>query len=123
MGMETAWAEQGIVGRGILVDLARWREKQSDPAVRNFDCFQTSPIPLAHLQACLQDQGTEVKFGDILFIRTGKSQPQPSRPRPRPRPPLHPLINKRIWHKKHTCLIPIPKNMYHTYIHTSITLC
>lgn len=68
----TAWAEQGIVGRGILIDMASWREKQSDPAIKNFNCFETSPIPLTHLQACLQDQGTEVKFGDILFIRTGE---------------------------------------------------
>lgn len=66
-----AWAEQGIVGRGILIDLASWRKKQTDPAIRDFDCFETSPIPLAHLQACLAAQGTEVRFGDILFIRTG----------------------------------------------------
>ncbi|KAF3770990.1 hypothetical protein M406DRAFT_245045 [Cryphonectria parasitica EP155] len=66
-----AWAEQGIVGRGILIDLVAWREKQTDPSLQTFDCFATSPIPLAHLQACLRDQGTEVRFGDILFIRTG----------------------------------------------------
>lgn len=66
-----AWAEQGIVGRGILIDMASWREKQSDPSIKNFNCFETSTIPLAHLLACLKDQGTKVKFGDILFIRTG----------------------------------------------------
>lgn len=39
--------------------------------MRDFDCFATSPIPLAHLEACLAAQGTEPRFGDILLIRTG----------------------------------------------------
>lgn len=85
-----AWAEQGIVGRGILIDLASWREKHPDPAIREFDCFATTPIPLEHLQACLKAQGTEIKFGDILFTRTGK-QPIP----PPPSPSTAPIPNTR----------------------------
>lgn len=69
--IKTAFAEQGIVGRGILVDLASWRSTHPDPQIQSFACFETSPIPLAHLQACLAAQGTTVQFGDILFIRTG----------------------------------------------------
>ncbi|KAG6356670.1 hypothetical protein INS49_014544 [Diaporthe citri] len=66
-----AFAEKGIVGRGILVDLYSWRQKQDDPALKEFNCFETSSIPLKDIKACLAAQGTEVKFGDILFTRTG----------------------------------------------------
>lgn len=73
--MLTAFAEKGIVGRGILVDLHSWRQKQDDPALKEFNCFETSSIPLKDIKACLAAQGTEVKFGDILFTRTGRSPP------------------------------------------------
>lgn len=72
----TAWAEQGIVGRGILVDYHGWRTSQPDDGkVSAYDSFESTSISLADLQACLEAQGTEVKFGDILFIRSGKSLP------------------------------------------------
>ncbi|KAK3501551.1 hypothetical protein B0T13DRAFT_446668 [Neurospora crassa] len=75
-----AWARKGIVGRGILVDHHSWRLEQisskkptnPDPRLVNFDHFATTPIPLEDIHACLESQGTEIKFGDILFIRSGK---------------------------------------------------
>ncbi|KAH8908593.1 hypothetical protein BR93DRAFT_944186 [Coniochaeta sp. PMI_546] len=68
-----AWAEKGIVGRGILVDYHTWRLKQAEtnPSYAAFDAFATTPIPLSDLQACLAAQGTEIHFGDILIIRSG----------------------------------------------------
>ena len=72
-----AWTEKGIVGRGILVDFHSWRLEQNDSAYTNFDAFETTPIPLNDLKACLQAQGTEVKFGDILIIRSGKCLSHP----------------------------------------------
>lgn len=71
--MFIAWAEKGIVGRGILIDYHSWRLKQaeSDPTYREFDAFATTPISLKDLKACLEAQGTEVRFGDILIIRSG----------------------------------------------------
>ncbi|KAI1824768.1 hypothetical protein F4861DRAFT_234385 [Xylaria intraflava] len=69
-----AWAEQGIVGRGVLVDYHSWRnspEGQAQSKVKEYNSFATVPIPLEDLQACLKSQGTELKFGDILFIRSG----------------------------------------------------
>lgn len=63
------------MGRGILVDLHSWRQKQDDPALKEFNCFETSSIPLKDIKACLAAQGTEVKFGDILFTRTGENPP------------------------------------------------
>ncbi|KAI0108639.1 hypothetical protein GGR51DRAFT_514474 [Nemania sp. FL0031] len=69
-----AWAEQGIVGRGVLIDYHGWRtspEGQAQSKVENYDSFESVSIPLEDLQACLKAQGTELKFGDILFIRSG----------------------------------------------------
>ncbi|KAI0433064.1 hypothetical protein F5Y09DRAFT_108971 [Xylaria sp. FL1042] len=69
-----AWAEQGIVGRGVLVDYHGWRtspEGQAQCKVKNYDSFESVSIPVEDLEACLKAQGTELKFGDILFIRSG----------------------------------------------------
>ncbi|KAF6823004.1 hypothetical protein CMUS01_10862 [Colletotrichum musicola] len=63
----TAWQKHGIVGRGILVDHHTWRLSQNKP----YDPFAHDAIPVSDLKACLEAQGTEVKFGDILFTRTG----------------------------------------------------
>ncbi|GKT40863.1 uncharacterized protein ColSpa_01044 [Colletotrichum spaethianum] len=62
-----AWQKHGIVGRGILVDYHSWRLEQNIP----YDPFARDAIPVSDLKACLEAQGTEVKFGDILLTRTG----------------------------------------------------
>lgn len=68
----TAWAEHGIVGRGILIDYHSWRLSQPASApLTPYDSFETLSIPLSELQACLAAQGTVPQFGDILFIRSG----------------------------------------------------
>ncbi|KAI1504125.1 hypothetical protein F5X99DRAFT_406200 [Biscogniauxia marginata] len=56
-----AWAEQGIVGRGILIDYHGWRESQGDTA-KAFDSFASVSIPLEDLKACLAAQGTEISL-------------------------------------------------------------
>lgn len=67
---ETAMAEQGIVGRGILLDFHSWRLAQDPPIP--YDPFKTGSIPLKYLKATAEAQGTEIKFGDILLIRSGE---------------------------------------------------
>ncbi|KAF2203401.1 hypothetical protein GQ43DRAFT_454467 [Delitschia confertaspora ATCC 74209] len=62
-----AWSEKGIVGRGVLVDYHAWRTANNIP----YSPFETDSIPLSHLKATLASQGTELKFGDILIIRSG----------------------------------------------------
>ncbi|RFU33939.1 hypothetical protein B7463_g2415, partial [Scytalidium lignicola] len=62
-------AEKGIVGRGILLDYHSWRLAQNPPIP--FDSFSSTSIPLSHLLAVAESQGTEIKFGDILILRTG----------------------------------------------------
>ncbi|KAI0398321.1 hypothetical protein F5Y17DRAFT_464258 [Xylariaceae sp. FL0594] len=69
-----AWSEQGIVGRGVLLDYHGWRTSPDGRArskVKEYDSFDSVAIPLEDLQACLEAQGTELRFGDILFIRSG----------------------------------------------------
>ncbi|KAL6231980.1 hypothetical protein BDW75DRAFT_247556 [Aspergillus navahoensis] len=62
-----AWAKQGIVGRGVLIDYYRWRLAQGKP----FDTMSAHPITQEELVACAQDQGLQFKQGDILFVRSG----------------------------------------------------
>lgn len=67
------WQKKGIVGRGILVDYDRWRRangKHYQPLATT-DETKVCAIPLEDLKSTLAWQGTEVRFGDILIIRTG----------------------------------------------------
>jgi len=66
-GVLLAWSEKGIVGRGILVDFHSWRQGKDI----DYTPLKTSAIPLKYLKATLEAQGTEVKFGDILIVRSG----------------------------------------------------
>lgn len=61
------WARRGIVGRGVLADIGRWREAQGRPIVHD----APDPVMPDEVLACLSDQGTEVNEGDILLIRFG----------------------------------------------------
>jgi len=61
------WAQRGIVGRAVLCDVARWREKVGRPIQHD----QPDPIEAEELLACLADQGTQLEEGDILLVRTG----------------------------------------------------
>lgn len=62
-----AWAQEGICGRGVLLDYHEWRIKQG----RDHHAFETGNITVSDLKAVAKEQGTEFKFGDILFIRSG----------------------------------------------------
>jgi kynurenine formamidase len=61
------WARRGIVGRGVLLDLARWAEAQGRP----IDPFSGDEIPVRDLEDCARDQGVELARGDIVCVRTG----------------------------------------------------
>lgn len=68
------WETRGIVGRGILIDYDRWRRTHNikyDPLPSTVTDWKPSRISLDDLKAVLKEQGTEVKHGDVLFIRTG----------------------------------------------------
>ncbi|KAK3112835.1 hypothetical protein LTR53_010466 [Teratosphaeriaceae sp. CCFEE 6253] len=61
------WSKQGIVGRGILLDYHEWRIHQG----RAHHAFETGSISAADLKAVAEYQGTEIRFGDIMLIRSG----------------------------------------------------
>ncbi len=56
-------AEKGVVGRGVLLDIARLRGK------RALDSGE--PVTLADLETAAEQQGVEIRSGDILLLRTG----------------------------------------------------
>ncbi|MEI8237927.1 MAG: cyclase family protein [Actinomycetota bacterium] len=56
-------AEKGVVGRGILLDMARWRGKETLDVAETFTHED--------LMACAAAQGTEIRQRDILVVRTG----------------------------------------------------
>ncbi|KAK9465657.1 hypothetical protein V1512DRAFT_248932 [Lipomyces arxii] len=65
-GMQ-ACSKHGIVGRGVLLDFARWAETKGI----EFDPFKRYGITLEQLKEIASYQGVEFQFGDILLIRTG----------------------------------------------------
>lgn len=55
--------EHGIVGRGVLLDIARYRGVEAlEPGAR---------IELSELEACATEQGVDVDERDVLLVRTG----------------------------------------------------
>lgn len=61
------WATRGIVGRGVLVDVAGWA---ADAGERR-NPLAPYEITAADLHAVLAHQGVELRRGDILCVRTG----------------------------------------------------
>jgi kynurenine formamidase len=61
------WAQRGIVGRCVLVDMERHRAARGRPLQMD----APDPIEPDEVCAALEDQGTIVQVGDILLLRTG----------------------------------------------------
>jgi kynurenine formamidase len=61
------WAARGIVGRGVLADVARYRQAAGRP----LDPTGHESITADDLAATLEHQGTTVEAGDVLVLRTG----------------------------------------------------
>jgi kynurenine formamidase len=61
------WAEVGIAGRGVLLDVPRFFAEQGRP----YDCEQTIALDAKDLDAIAQAQGVTWQGGDILLLRTG----------------------------------------------------
>jgi kynurenine formamidase len=61
------WAQRGIVGRAVLADIGRWRASIGRPL--RYDT--ADPIEATEIAECLAHQGTELREGDILLMRTG----------------------------------------------------
>jgi kynurenine formamidase len=61
------WSARGIVTRGVLADVARWREAQGRPLSHP----ASDRIDPDDLEACLAEQGVVLEPGDVLLVRTG----------------------------------------------------
>ena len=60
LGAETM---RPLLGRGVLLDVARWKEVDALPP--------NTAITADDLQGCARAQGIEVQAGDVLLVRTG----------------------------------------------------
>jgi hypothetical protein len=61
------WSRRGIAGRGVLADVARFREESGRPLTPD----DAEPVTPKDLLDTLNAQGTCVATGDLLFVRTG----------------------------------------------------
>ncbi|KAH9842434.1 uncharacterized protein C8Q71DRAFT_202860 [Rhodofomes roseus] len=66
------WAQHGICGRGVLLDLVRYYTESGNPLP--YDPWTTHSIPISDLEACAKKQGVTFKQGDILILRMGFMQ-------------------------------------------------
>jgi kynurenine formamidase len=66
LGIER-WVEHGVVGRGVLLDIARDLEQREG----TFDPFVSRSITPAMLDAAAERQGVSLEHGDMLCVRTG----------------------------------------------------
>ncbi|HLF42611.1 MAG TPA: cyclase family protein [Acidimicrobiia bacterium] len=61
------WAKRAIVGRGVLLDVA----KHLSDAGRAFDVESSYQITVADLEGTAEAQGVTIETGDILLLHTG----------------------------------------------------
>lgn len=62
-----AWARRGIVGRGVLLDIGEHLRRAGD----ELRCDAERAITPDLLREAADAQGTEIRHGDVLAIRTG----------------------------------------------------
>ena len=63
----TNWAERGIAGRGVLLDIERWFPERG----RALAYDGPSPIEVDDLHALVADHGITLATGDLLVLHTG----------------------------------------------------
>lgn len=61
------WAESGIAGRGVLLDIPRFFAQEGKP----YSCEQTIALNEVTLEAIARSQNVHWQGGDMLILRTG----------------------------------------------------
>ena len=61
------WAKHGIAGRGVLIDIAGWRQQNDG----GFDPLDPVALTVADIESTLRWQQVELEIGDIVCMRTG----------------------------------------------------
>jgi kynurenine formamidase len=64
------WAEHGIAGRGVLLDVPRKRQLYAEP----YDPMQPEEIEARELALIAECQGVQLRPGDVLCVRFGWTQ-------------------------------------------------
>ncbi|KAJ7581048.1 hypothetical protein C8J56DRAFT_958929 [Mycena floridula] len=70
IGMQN-WANHGICGRGVFLDLVSYLTNESKNKTLPYDPWTTHGFTVAELEACVKKQGVKFRQGDILIIRAG----------------------------------------------------
>jgi kynurenine formamidase len=60
-------ARRGIAGRGVLLDVPAWSARQGVP----YDALDGTVIDAATLKAVADEEGVDLRTGDIVCVRTG----------------------------------------------------
>ncbi|TFK45921.1 hypothetical protein OE88DRAFT_1739877 [Heliocybe sulcata] len=63
------WAQHGICGRGVLLDMVKYFTDVEGSLP--YDPWTSHAITVADLEACAQREGVEFRTGDILLLRVG----------------------------------------------------
>ena len=63
------WAQHGICGRGVFLDLVRYYTESNTPLP--YDPWTTHGISVSDLEACAREQGVTFRRSDILILRVG----------------------------------------------------
>ncbi len=61
------WAQRGIIGRAVLVDVEGHERRMG----RSFASTEPTLVTVDMLEQTLAAQGTELRYGDIMLLRTG----------------------------------------------------
>ena len=65
------WAQHGICGRAVLIDLVRYYEAKSSEGKLPYDPWTSHPITVKEIEACAKEQGVTFQHADILLLRVG----------------------------------------------------
>lgn len=69
LNLDLDWANHGICGRGVLLDLVSYFEKKNGSLP--YDPWQTYGITVPMLEQVAKAQGVEFRTGDVLLLRVG----------------------------------------------------
>jgi hypothetical protein len=66
---QSDWAQHGICGRGVLLDLVTYYEKKQGSLP--YDPWATFGITVSMLEEVAKAEGVQFRTGDILLLRVG----------------------------------------------------
>ncbi|KAF8589752.1 hypothetical protein K439DRAFT_1651505 [Ramaria rubella] len=64
------WAQHGICGRGVLLDMVKFYTESGTKPLP-YDPWTSHAIPASDLKAAAKQEGVEFRQGDILLLRVG----------------------------------------------------